>query len=73
MVCQILQAIHGYRETERRNWSLENSKTLDRVKDLAFPPDVPKLAYVHILDLHKDGYIKPHVDAVRVGYLFSYV
>jgi hypothetical protein len=28
---------------------------------------VPKLAYVHILDLDKKGYIKPHIDAVRVG------
>ncbi len=23
------------------------------------------LAHVHILDIHKDGYIKPHVDSVR--------
>ena len=23
------------------------------------------LTHVHILDLHEDGYIKPHVDAVR--------
>lgn len=58
-------AIHGYRETERGNWNQENSKILNRVKELAFPPDVPKLAYVHILDLDAKGYIKPHIDAVR--------
>lgn len=23
------------------------------------------LSHIHILDLHKDGYIKPHVDSVR--------
>lgn len=58
-------AIHGFRETERRTWNDENQKILDRVKNIAFPPDVPKLAYVHILDLEKKGYIKPHIDAVR--------
>ncbi|XP_052090480.1 alpha-ketoglutarate-dependent dioxygenase alkB homolog 7, mitochondrial-like [Mytilus californianus] len=58
-------AIHGFRETERKTWIDENQKILDRVKDIAFPPEVPKLAYVHILDLEKKGYIKPHIDAVR--------
>ncbi|KAK3090956.1 hypothetical protein FSP39_016042 [Pinctada imbricata] len=58
-------AIHGYRETERRNWNEENSKVLKRVQDVAFPPPTAKLAYVHILDLQKTGYIKPHIDAVR--------
>ncbi|XP_063431023.1 alpha-ketoglutarate-dependent dioxygenase alkB homolog 7, mitochondrial-like [Mytilus trossulus] len=58
-------AIHGFRETERRTWNEENQKILNRVKEIAFPPEVPKLAYVHILDLEKKGYIKPHIDAVR--------
>jgi len=40
---------------------------LEKVKAVAFPIDVPELAYVHILDLDKKGYIKPHIDAVRVG------
>lgn len=58
-------AIHAYRETERKEWNDENSKILEKVKAIAFPIDVPKLAYVHILDLDKKGYIKPHIDAVR--------
>ncbi|XP_061192040.1 alpha-ketoglutarate-dependent dioxygenase alkB homolog 7, mitochondrial-like [Saccostrea echinata] len=58
-------AIHGYRETERRQWNAENSSILKRVSDIAFPPTVSKLAYVHILDLEKTGVIKPHIDAVR--------
>ncbi|CAJ0605159.1 unnamed protein product [Cylicocyclus nassatus] len=31
----------------------------------SFPPDAEHLTSVHILDLHKDGLIKPHIDAVR--------
>ncbi|XP_048255619.1 alpha-ketoglutarate-dependent dioxygenase alkB homolog 7, mitochondrial-like [Haliotis rufescens] len=58
-------AIHGYRETERRKWNERNMTILQRVKDLAFPPGTPQLAYIHILDISKEGYIKPHVDAVR--------
>ncbi|XP_055335401.1 alpha-ketoglutarate-dependent dioxygenase alkB homolog 7, mitochondrial-like [Paramacrobiotus metropolitanus] len=58
-------AIIGYRETERKNWNSENKKILKRVRDLAFPPGVSQLVNVHILDLAKDGYIKPHVDSVR--------
>lgn len=63
----IMQAIHRYRETERRQWNTENSSILKRVSDIAFPPTVSKLAYVHILDLEKSGVIKPHIDAVRVS------
>ncbi|CAH1384888.1 hypothetical protein MTP99_004425 [Tenebrio molitor] len=58
-------AIHGYRETERLTWNEANTKILDRVRQIAFPPHVAQLKYVHILDLDKNGYIKPHIDAVR--------
>ncbi|XP_064606836.1 alpha-ketoglutarate-dependent dioxygenase alkB homolog 7, mitochondrial-like [Liolophura sinensis] len=58
-------AIHGYRETERKHWTARNKVILERVKQFAFPPTVSALAYVHILDLAEDGYIKPHIDAVR--------
>lgn len=58
-------AIHGYREVERRNWSEENQPVLQRVRDVAFPKGVQQLAHVHVLDLDKAGYIKPHIDAVR--------
>ncbi|XP_005107477.1 alpha-ketoglutarate-dependent dioxygenase alkB homolog 7, mitochondrial [Aplysia californica] len=58
-------AIHGYRETEKRSWNDANSQILQRVKDIAFDGGVSPLAYVHVLDIAKEGYIKPHVDAVR--------
>ncbi|KAL3271714.1 hypothetical protein HHI36_022185 [Cryptolaemus montrouzieri] len=59
-------AIHGYRETERLKWNNENAKILNRVREIAFPSNVPQIKYVHILDLAKDGYIKPHIDAIRL-------
>ncbi|XP_044762695.1 alpha-ketoglutarate-dependent dioxygenase alkB homolog 7, mitochondrial [Coccinella septempunctata] len=58
-------AIHGYRETERLKWNDENTKILDRVRHLAFPSDTSPLKFVHILDLAENGYIKPHIDAIR--------
>ncbi|XP_076440622.1 alpha-ketoglutarate-dependent dioxygenase alkB homolog 7, mitochondrial-like [Babylonia areolata] len=58
-------AIHGYRETEKLKWNESNQRILQCVRELAFPPTVPQIAYVHVLDISKDGYIKPHVDAVR--------
>jgi len=58
-------AIHGYRETEKKSWNESNSLILQRVREEAFPPDVSPIAYVHVLDIAKEGYIKPHVDAVR--------
>ncbi|KAK4878793.1 hypothetical protein RN001_011299 [Aquatica leii] len=58
-------AIHGYRETERLNWTPENNKILDRVRAVAFTRNVTPLKFVHILDLNKNGYIKPHIDATR--------
>ncbi|XP_053154597.1 alpha-ketoglutarate-dependent dioxygenase alkB homolog 7, mitochondrial [Hemicordylus capensis] len=58
-------AIHKYRETEKSHWSKESHGILQRVRDAAFPPGVPHLAQVHVLDLDKAGYIKPHVDSVK--------
>lgn len=63
----ILQAIHGYRETERAKWNEDNTKIMDRVRKLAFPPGMPQLGLVHVLDLAAEGRIKPHVDSVRVN------
>lgn len=64
--CCFMQAIHGYREIERNRWSRANQQVLQRVRDLAFPPGQPQLSHVHVLDLRKDGHIKPHIDSVRV-------
>ncbi len=61
-------AIHQYRETERLKWSEENQPIIDRIRQFAFPKGTKQLKYVHILDLAKNGYIKPHVDSVRVRF-----
>ncbi|WAR24911.1 ALKB7-like protein [Mya arenaria] len=58
-------AIHGFRETEKSKWTEKNNAIIQRVRDVAFPPGVKQISYVHVLDLKKDGFIKPHVDAVK--------
>lgn len=65
-----VQAIHGYRETEWRKWSENSSLILDRVRREAFPPEMAQLSLVHILDLAPEGWIKPHIDSVRVKHNF---
>lgn len=57
--------IHGYRETEFPKWNEENSKIITKIRRKAFPPDMPQLGHVHVLDLAEDGWIKPHVDSTR--------
>jgi len=32
----------------------------------AFPSEVTQLLLVHVLDLAPEGWIKPHVDSIRV-------
>lgn len=56
-------AIHGYREMEKVDWLPENRILFDRVRQYAFVSDI--MPHVHILDLAKDGIIKPHVDSSR--------
>lgn len=58
-------AIHGYRETERSKWNAQNIKIINRVRKKAFPPGMPQLGLVHVLDLAAEGKIKPHVDSIR--------
>ncbi|MEE6528603.1 hypothetical protein FKM82_031124, partial [Ascaphus truei] len=58
-------AIHGFRETERSQWSPQNAAVLQRVREVAFPPGEGQLSLVHVLDLKKEGYINPHVDSVK--------
>uniref|UniRef100_UPI00398F2E91 alpha-ketoglutarate-dependent dioxygenase alkB homolog 7, mitochondrial n=1 Tax=Pristiophorus japonicus TaxID=55135 RepID=UPI00398F2E91 len=59
------QAIHGYRETEKSRWTAQSETILQRLRDIAFPPGVPQLSMVHVLDLDKTGFINPHVDSVK--------
>ncbi|KAG7282839.1 hypothetical protein CRUP_012229 [Coryphaenoides rupestris] len=60
-----VEAIHGYRETERASWGPVCEGVLRRVKSLAFPEGSPLLGPVHVLDLDKAGYIKPHIDSIK--------
>lgn len=61
------QAIHGYRETERSSWGPACEDILNRVRSAAFADGRPLLGPVHVLDLDKAGYIKPHIDSVKVA------
>uniref|UniRef100_A0A672NAH0 AlkB homolog 7 n=1 Tax=Sinocyclocheilus grahami TaxID=75366 RepID=A0A672NAH0_SINGR len=44
---------------------VKTEKCVLRVRAVAFPEDSPLLGPVHVLDLDKDGYIKPHTDSVK--------
>ncbi|XP_077475270.1 alpha-ketoglutarate-dependent dioxygenase alkB homolog 7, mitochondrial [Stigmatopora argus] len=58
-------AIHGFRETERLTWSEGCQAILARVRSVAFASGSSLLGPVHVLDLDKTGYIKPHIDSVK--------
>ncbi|KAI7803499.1 alpha-ketoglutarate-dependent dioxygenase alkB homolog 7, mitochondrial isoform X2 [Triplophysa rosa] len=58
-------AIHGFRETERLQWGDDCESVFRRVREVAFPKGSSLLGPVHVLDLDKAGYIKPHVDSVK--------
>lgn len=60
-------AIHGYRETQMSQWCPENQSILDKIKKLCFEEQDNVKNQTHILDLSEDGFIKPHVDAVKVN------
>lgn len=70
--CCRVQAIHGYRETERARWGAACEEVLNRVRSVAFPEGSQLLGPVHVLDLDKTGYIKPHIDSVKVGFYLRY-
>uniref|UniRef100_A0A3Q0R7B9 AlkB homolog 7 n=1 Tax=Amphilophus citrinellus TaxID=61819 RepID=A0A3Q0R7B9_AMPCI len=58
-------AIHGYRETERLRWGAECEEILNRVRSVSFAQGSQLLGPVHVIDLDKTGYIKPHIDSVK--------
>ncbi|XP_016790294.1 alpha-ketoglutarate-dependent dioxygenase alkB homolog 7, mitochondrial isoform X3 [Pan paniscus] len=60
-----VQAIHGFRETEKSRWSEASRAILQRVQAAAFGPGQTLLSSVHVLDLEARGYIKPHVDSIK--------
>lgn len=69
----VIEAIHGFRETERLQWGDVGESVLRRVREVAFPKGSSLLGPVHVLDLDKAGYIKPHVDSVKVCISSSFV
>lgn len=44
---------------------MENQSVLARVRHDVFDDPKQSLVHVHVLDIAKDGYIKPHIDAIR--------
>lgn len=58
-------AIQGYKETEKEEWNEENRKILQRLHKFSFPVECPPTKLVHVLDLSKTGFIKPHVDSIK--------
>lgn len=58
-------AIENFRETERKQWYPKNKDTLKKVVEAAFKSS-STLPHIHVLDLAAEGFIKPHVDSVRV-------
>ncbi|KAM6957183.1 alpha-ketoglutarate-dependent dioxygenase alkB homolog 7, mitochondrial [Aplochiton taeniatus] len=58
-------AIHGFRETERVSWGAVSEAVLSRLRSVSFMEGSPLLGPIHILDLDKAGYIKPHIDSVK--------
>ena len=69
----LFQAIVGYRETEKKEWNERNKAVLQRVRTLAFAPDVEQLAYVHVLDVMAAGVIKQHIDSTRVSWTQTFM
>ena len=59
-------AIHAYRETERKQWNESNEKIISRIRERAFPKGMQQLQFIHVLDLAAEGWIKPHVDSIKV-------
>ncbi|XP_065905105.1 alpha-ketoglutarate-dependent dioxygenase alkB homolog 7, mitochondrial-like [Dysidea avara] len=57
-------AIHGYKETEKTEWSRDNQPVITRLQSAVGSRDL-LLPHIHVLDLSNDGYIKPHVDSVK--------
>jgi len=54
-----------YREREQEKWSDKNRLIIERMRHASFSNSDRLSPFVHILDLHKEGYIRPHIDATR--------
>lgn len=58
-------AIVLYREMEKLEWNESNGKIIERLENHVFGPKRNCLAATHVLDLHEDGFIKPHIDSIK--------
>lgn len=49
-----------------------NTRVIQRLKNNIFSGQITTkpMERVHILDLCDDGFVKPHVDSIRVSYIF---
>ena len=59
------RAIHNFREIERRLWSPESLKILNRIRETVFLPEDELMPATHVLDIDSNGEILPHVDNVK--------
>ncbi|KAI1290370.1 Alpha-ketoglutarate-dependent dioxygenase alkB -like protein 7, mitochondrial [Halotydeus destructor] len=58
-------AIEAYKEIEKSRWKKEAQNIISKTKQFAFPANYRTLSQVHVLDLAKEGVIKPHIDSVK--------
>lgn len=70
LILSFTQAIIAYRETEKSSWNPQNQEIINRIRNFVFNEGLDNverkpLAHVHVLDLAKEGEIKPHVDSVK--------
>ena len=48
-------------------WSKESLSVISRMKSAAFEKSDVQKSSVHVLDLSPSGFIKPHVDSIKVN------
>ena len=68
-----MQAIEGYRETEKTQWTDHNLALMDRLREATAAAStegegLETIHPMHVLDLAADGEIKPHIDSVKASH-----
>ena len=58
--------IESFREITKRDWTLESRKVFERLieSDPVEKLELKEFLPPHVLDLSKDGFIKPHIDSI---------
>lgn len=60
------QVIEKFKEMERSRWSERAQQILKKIRAVPIlPPGLPYFPAVHVIDLAQDGFIRPHVDAIK--------